>query len=311
MDIERSVVDPEQAGVRLDKWLSEQRSVGSRSKARQALRSGKVSVDGRGVSLDEAGLALAAGATVEIAWSKPGTSKRRTTGREELQRARVAIVHQDEVIVVADKPSELLTDAADQEQQRHRDTLRKRIAAWLGAPVWPAHRIDRDTTGLVAFARSEPVRDALMAQWRARTPDRVYLAVVEGAVGREAGRWTDWMAWDGKARVQRPCAAEAGGAFLAEADWRVVERLGGATLIEVRLVSGRRNQIRLQAMLRGHALVGEGLYRRGPARIPFPRQALHAARLAFDHPVTGARVTVEAPLPADLQRLLSQLRGSR
>ena len=91
----------------------------------------------------------------------------------------------------------------------------------------------------------------------------------------------------------------------------MVEELDGASLIEIRLETGKRNQIRIQARLHGHVLVGERLYVHGPDTlrpIPFPRQALHAARLSFAHPSTGERVSFEAPLPPDLAGLVASLR---
>jgi 23S rRNA pseudouridine1911/1915/1917 synthase len=308
---ETITVDAAAAGIRLDRLLAGLGSVGSREKARQALRSGKVSVDGTEVGPDDGGRVLAAGAEITIAWTRPGTGRRKTAGREALERAGVSILFEDDTLLVADKPSGLLTDAADADQAKHRDTLRKRVRGWLaGGDVWPAHRIDRDTTGVVAFAKNEAAWNHLRRQWATHSPDRVYLALVEGRVRGDHGKFRDWMAWDGGQRLQRPCAPEAHGAFLAEARWKVVERFGDtATLLEVALVTGRRNQIRLHAMLVGHPLVGEPLYRREDTRVrvPFARQALHARRLAFDHPRTGQRVVFEAPVPPDLAGLLKRL----
>ncbi|MCB9700076.1 MAG: RluA family pseudouridine synthase [Alphaproteobacteria bacterium] len=307
---ERVVVDAARASVRLDKLLAGLASVGSREKARQALRTGKVSVDGREVGEHDGGKVLGEGAVVEIAWNRPGTGARRVEGQRRLERAGVQVVHVDEQILVADKPPGLLTDAADADQHKHRDTLRKRVRAYLQVPeVWPAHRIDRDTSGLVLFARTEAVREHLLTQWHARSPHREYRVVVEGRWSRRDGRQADWMRWDASQRLQRPCGEHDAGAWLAEADVEVLERFGDrATLLGVRLVTGRRNQIRLQTMLAGHPLIGEPLYRKRPPTILFTRQALHAFRLGFVHPGTNEPVTWEAPLPADLGRLLASLR---
>ncbi|MCA9489936.1 MAG: RluA family pseudouridine synthase [Myxococcales bacterium] len=308
--VERHVVDAERASLRLDKLLAGLPSVGSREKARQALRTGKVSVDGGAVGEHDAGKVLGLGAVVEIAWNRPGTGARRVEGQRRLEQAGVQVVSIDEHVLVADKPPGLLTDAADTEQRKRRDTLRKRVRQYLQVPeVWPAHRIDRDTSGLVLFARTEAVKEHLLTQWHARSPHREYRVVVEGRWDRRDGRQADWMRWDSGQRLQRPCGENDAGAWLAEADVEVLERFGDrATLLGVKLVTGRRNQIRLQAMLAGHALVGEPLYRRRPATVPFPRQALHAFRLGFVHPGTQEPVMHEAPLPADLRRLLESLR---
>jgi 23S rRNA pseudouridine1911/1915/1917 synthase len=319
--VEEHVVDAAQAGWRLDKVLAALPSVGSREKARQALRSGKVSVDGAAMGPDDAGRTLPEGARITIAWSRPGTGKRVTAGREAMERAGVRVIFEAEHVLVADKPAGLLTDAADRDQARNDDTLRKRVRAWLGgAMAWPVHRIDRDTTGIVLFAKNERARDALKEQWGARTPLREYAAVLEGDLPGESGHWADWMAWDQRGKIQRPTPPHAEDAVLAEADWRVLERFRGATLVEVRLVTGRRNQIRLHAQLAGYPMVGDRLYgglprggglpaRRSPIR--FDRQALHARRLGLLHPATKQPVTWESPLPDDLQRLLRFLRTER
>lgn len=310
--VEEHVVRADEDGTRLDKVLAALPSVGSREKARQTLRSGKVSLDGGAVGADDAGAAVRAGQRLEIAWTRPGTGARRVAARDALARAGVTVVFEDEHILVANKPVGLLTDAADTEQARLEDTLRKRVRAWLdGRPVWPAHRIDRNTTGLVLFAKTEPARAHLKQQWIERRPERIYTAICEGPFPRTSGRFADWMVWDAKVLLQRPATAEAPHAWLAEAEYRIIEPYGRrATHLEVSLVSGRRNQIRLHLMLAGHPLVGEPIYRNRDPQVPFPRQALHARRLVVEHPATGSPVTFEAPIPPDLQRLLATLRSS-
>jgi 23S rRNA pseudouridine1911/1915/1917 synthase len=117
--------------------------------------------------------------------------------------------------------------------------------------------------------------------------------------------------WDTKALIQKETSARDPRGKPAVSHYRVVERLAGAALIEVTLVTGRRNQIRIQARLRGHTLVGEQRYTYGPddlRPIAFPRQALHAFRLAFRHPTDGREMRFEAPLPPDLTALLDRLR---
>jgi 23S rRNA pseudouridine1911/1915/1917 synthase len=318
---ETLTVSEAQQGIRLDKLLSALRSVGSREKARQVLRSGKVEVDGVAVGPDEGGQALTAGNTVVIHWNRPGTGVRKVAARDAMAKAGVVVRFEDEHVLVADKPAGLLTDAADLDQARYQDTLRKRVQAFVGREVWPAHRIDRHTTGLVLFAKTERARDHLKAQWVERKPLREYRAWVEGRFPRDSGRFGDWMGWDSAARLQRPVPPHADGAWFAEADFEVTERFGDlATELRVRLVTGRRNQIRLHVMLAGHPLVGEALYRlppsshpRRPPRPPpvfFARQALHAARLGVVHPATDEPITWEAPLPVDLEDLLARLSGS-
>jgi 23S rRNA pseudouridine1911/1915/1917 synthase len=307
---ERVVVGDDASGRRLDQVLSALASVGSRAKARQTLETGKVTVDGQPVDGSHAGRALGAGAVVVVAWNRPGTSPKRAAGREKLVSAGVTVVYEDDDLLAVDKPVGLLTDAASLDQAREEDTLTKRARAWVGhGGVHPVHRIDRDTTGLVLFAKTPFAHDNLKLQWGARTPLRQYLVVVEGAVRGDMGHFADWMRWDGKGRRQRPCRPGTEDGVLAEADWRLRERFGDvAAMLEVRLVSGRRNQIRLHAELWGHPLVGERLYRRTPASVSFTRQALHAERLGVVHPRDGRAMSFEAPIPSDLRQLIQRLR---
>ena len=309
--VDHHVVTATEAGIRLDKVLASLPSVRSRARARQALESGKVYLDGESVDATAGGHSVPEGTRVEIRWNQPGTGLRRTAARAALSRADVAILHEDDAIIVVDKPAGLLTDAASREQARHRDTLRKRVRAWIGTgAVWPAHRIDRDTSGAVVFAKTAEARQSLHDQWVERRPLRAYLVVVEGEFPEPKGRFGDWMQWDRKGRVQRLVSAGTPEAWLAEADFSVVRQFGPvATQLEVRLVSGRRNQIRVHFMHAGHPLVGETQYRGHAPRssVRFARQALHAHRLGFNHPTHGGWCTFEAPIPSDLKRLLKQL----
>jgi 23S rRNA pseudouridine1911/1915/1917 synthase len=137
--------------------------------------------------------------------------------------------------------------------------------------------------------------------------------VVYGHPTPESGAWRDHLAWDQRALIQKETHPRDPRAKEARSDYRVLEDFHDASLLEVRLVTGRRNQIRLQARVHGHTLVGEQRYVYGPdvlRPIDFPRQALHAQRLGFEHPMTGQPLQFEAPLPADLLELLARLRKS-
>jgi 23S rRNA pseudouridine1911/1915/1917 synthase len=176
------------------------------------------------------------------------------------------------------------------------------------------HRIDRDTSGLVVFAKDPRTQQALKKQFIRRDPQRVYLALVYGHPAPERGTWKDHLVWDRKALIQKRTHARDPQAAEAVCDYRVVETFRDTSLLEVRLETGKRNQIRIQARLRGHTLVGERRYVYGPETlrpIAFPRQALHAYRLAFRHPVDGRAVRFEAPLPDDFAKLLARLRAER
>jgi 23S rRNA pseudouridine1911/1915/1917 synthase len=126
-----------------------------------------------------------------------------------------------------------------------------------------------------------------------------------------SGIWKDTLVWDQQSLIQKETHPRDPRGKEAKAQYRTIERFAHASLIEVCLVTGKRNQIRLQARLRGHTLIGERRYVYGPddlRTIEFPRQALHAARLELRHPTTGKLLVFESPIPADLAELIRQLR---
>ena len=142
----------------------------------------------------------------------------------------------------------------------------------------------------------------------------MYWAVVYGHPEPPAGTWRDRLVWDQKvADPERDASARSQAAWTPSATTRCSSGFGASSLVEVRLETGKRNQIRIQARLRGHTLVGERRYVYGPDElrpIQFERQALHAHRLAFEHPVSGEVLRFEAPIPPDMDDLLTRLRRS-
>jgi 23S rRNA pseudouridine1911/1915/1917 synthase len=240
-------------------------------------------------------------------------------------RAALDVVHEDDALLVVDKPPGWIVEPLPGEEHGEvtlvdlvADHARTR-AGWKPAArrrPHVVHRIDRDTSGLVLFALTPAARDHLKAQFERRSPERLYLAVVNGHPEPPAGVWRDRLVWDKERLVQKRAHVEEVRAKDAEARYRVLERFPRQSLVEIALKTGKRNQIRVQAGARGHPLVGERQYRFGQPRDEgrepaFPRQALHAWRLTFVHPVTGRRVTFTAPLPADMERLLAALRTRR
>jgi len=305
-------VTPAQAGLRLDRVDAALPGVGGRRRAGEAVASGKVDVDGVTAPPEDAGRPLPAGARVTVRWDRPGTSNALARARRGL--GDLALLHEDRSLVAVDKPAGLLTDAASRHQSLDRDTLVKRLRAYLrvqGDALHVVHRIDRDTSGVVLVARTEAAALRLAAEFRTHRPERVYLAVVHGLLDPPEGKWEDGMAWDGRRLLQVPAATGRRGAVLARASYRTLRTFAGrASLLEVRLETGRRNQIRLHLQLRGHPLLGERLYLPGDWEAPSlvaPRQALHARRLAVRHPDDGRLVAFEAPVPADLASLLEDL----
>jgi 23S rRNA pseudouridine1911/1915/1917 synthase len=306
-------VAPEESGVRLDKFLSRAGRAGSRARAVDAIERGKIFLNDREATPGDVGVAVAAGDRIRLWIDRPGSAKARyRTGRV----GELDIVFEDEALLVVNKPPGMLAvplarkaDAPSLYDQI-RDRYRSR-GKWRPLVV---HRIDRDTSGLVVFAKHAAAQARLKEQFKRREPERVYWAVVYGHPDPPQGTWRDHLVWDRKALIQKETHPRDPQASDAISDYRVLERFRDASLVEIRLRTGRRNQIRIQARLRGHTLVGERRYVFGPdmlRTIQFERQALHAYRLGFRHPVDGRTLRFEAPLPPDFTALLERLRRGR
>ena len=310
-------IDAASAGIRLDKFLADAVRLASRSRAAGALERGKVFVNTREVTTKDAARRLVAGDTVRVWADRPGSAKKKTL--RAARHGELTIVYQDEALVVVNKPPGLLT--VPLERQEDAASVQAELVLHLRShgkrrPM-VVHRIDRDTSGLVVFAVHAQAQRALKEQFRHREPERVYLAVVSGVPRPAAGEWRDRLVWSEAALMQRGARADDPRAVEAISRYRVVEAFGdAASLIEVWLETGKQNQIRVQAQLHGHPLVGERRYirRHEPESVEDPRavdpgrQALHAWRLAFDHPADGRELRFEAPVPKDITELLEELR---
>jgi 23S rRNA pseudouridine1911/1915/1917 synthase len=302
-------VNADAAGMRLDKFLAAPERVGSRGRVVEYIRKGKLFLNGTEVRLRDAGRLVHLGDTVQYWEDRPGSSRRR---RGSLAGGTLAIVYEDDDIVVVNKPAGLL--AVPLAQRADAPSVEGHLAVYLRArrrTPFVVHRIDRDTSGLVVFAKNARAQEALRAEFERREPERIYLAVLYGHPRPASGTWRDHLKWDSDALLQKRAHPREARGKEAISHYAVVEELDGASLVEIRLETGKRNQIRIQARLHGHMLVGERLYVHGPEisrPIAFPRQALHAAQLSFTQPRTGRWLEFEAPLPSDLSGLISQLR---
>lgn len=304
---------PSDVGLRLDKFLAAQGRLGSRGRAATAIERGKIFLNDKEAGVEDSAARLKIGDRVRLWMDRPGSARRRRTRRASV--GDLSIVHEDDAIIVVDKPDGLLTVPLPARDDA--DSVNDQLIAHLRSrgkrKPFVVHRIDRDTSGLVVFATRPDVQQRLKDQFRRHEAVRIYLAVVYGCPSPESGTWRDRLVWDPTSLVQKATAPGDPHGADAECSYRVVERFARTSLIEVKLVTGKRNQIRLQARLRGHTLVGEQRYTYGPGQlrpVEFPRQALHAHQLGFTHPVTGRPMRFESPLPPDMLRLVAELRRS-
>jgi len=289
--------------MRLDLLLIRRHPALSRRKARDVIEKGQVSVGDELVR--EAGRDVPESASVVF-----------DPNRKALPRARLSlpVLHQDEHVLVIDKPAGLLSVPAapgageeDTALGRVQDYAQRRQPH--GGYAERVHRLDRDTSGALAFALSREARAGLIRTFRDHRIERRYLAIVVGQPRTESGT-IDAPVREAWVSGRRGVAAPGEAAQPARTHWRLRERLAGASLLELTLETGRQHQVRVHLAHLGLPILGDPVYgRRARGRPLAGRPMLHAAHLAFAHPVTGAKVAVDSPLPADFARVLAKLRS--
>jgi 23S rRNA pseudouridine1911/1915/1917 synthase len=209
-------------------------------------------------------------------------------------------VFEDADLLVVDKPAGLLTIATEAERER---TLYAAVGRYLrdkrpSERVFIVHRLDRDASGLVVFAKHPAVKRGLQEQFAAHTAGRRYVAIVEGRYPRDEETLRSHLL---ETRARKSHSTPAGaGSQLAVTHVRVAARSARCTRLELRLETGRKHQIRVQLAERGHPIVGD---RRYGATVRSGRLALHGVELSFVHPRTGQAMTFRSPLPSTFPRL--------
>jgi 23S rRNA pseudouridine1911/1915/1917 synthase len=256
---------------------------------RQRLKLGCVSVNG--VVVARADHALAPGDLVLVLDEADAPPPARASGG-------IALLHVDEALVAIDKPAGLLSVKSERERER---TALDLVGAALGRPdrperVWPVHRLDRETSGLLLLARTREDCEAVRAEWELAR--KTYLAIVEGAPRGDFGT-VDAPLWEDRALAVH--VGRGPGARAARTRWRVLERGRARSLLEVELETGRRHQIRAHLAHVGHPVVGDPRY-----GVRAARMGLHALRLAVVHPRHGRELALEAPPPADFRALVER-----
>lgn len=220
------------------------------------------------------------------------------------------IVHEDKDILVADKPAGLLAVPVPKGRAKNLEDL---VADYLSStkrcPTFTVHRIDRYTSGLMVFAKNEEAADELVRQFRNQEPERSYLAMVRGVIKEEEGELEHHLKLIRRGFRNIVVEPDEKGATYARLTYRVKERFLNTTLVEVKLDTGLKNQIRVQFEAFGHQLVGDQHYAPEEESEPLMnRQALHAWKLSLIHPRKKKRVSFEARIPADMMRLIDHYR---
>src|SRR5450432_2470072 len=306
----RFVVAQAAVGQRLDLFLAQQ--IGSVSRSQLARQIGQAAVTVNG----EAGAPsrkLRAGDV--ITWEPPPVVATEIVA----EALPLTVVHEDEWLVVIDKPAGLVVHPAPGHEA---GTLVNALLAHvrdlggIGGELRPGivHRIDKDTSGLLVVAKDDATMIALGAAFKAHTVERVYDALVVGKPPAPDGRIDTLYGRDPRERRKFSSRVRTGKRAIT--NWRVVERFAGAARIEARLETGRTHQVRVHMAALGCSLLGDRTYGnpprdRGLRAIgeALGRQALHARLLGFIHPATGARMTFSSELPPDMQAALAALRA--
>ena len=302
-----------QHGLRLDRALAELMPEHSRSSLARLIEEGRVSLDGK--TVEKSSMRVAAGQRVEIEIPPAAPSGLAS------QDLPLTILFEDDDLAIIDKPAGVVVHPAAGHSDRtlvNALLFHVRNLSGIGGEVRPGivHRLDKDTSGVMVIAKNDAAHRKLAAEWGTDRVRKEYLAVVYGTPKQPRGTIAAPIGRD--PRNRKRMSAVAGGRS-AVTDYAVEESLRHASLLRLRLRSGRTHQIRVHLKHLGHPIIGDPLYS-GPqwrgipdkriqkAIAAFPRQALHAARLTIPHPRSGELMTFESPLPEDMRGLVAALR---
>lgn len=256
----------------------------SRNKAKSYLKRNQVIVDGKVISKFD--YALVSGQVVEI--SKALKSENQLRG--------LSILYEDNDIVVVDKEAGLLTIATkpnDSKPTAHRQLSQYVQKTDKRARIFIVHRLDRDTSGILVFAKNDRAKHILQSEWKQRVKDRLYVARVEGYIKKQSDDIESYLVESKTHKMHVVAKTEQ--AIYAKLSYQVLEFINGDTLVQVSLETGRKNQIRVQMASIGHPIVGDEKY--GASSNAIKRLALHAETLSFNHPITNQLLTFKVPVP--------------
>ncbi|MBX9815701.1 MAG: pseudouridine synthase [Proteobacteria bacterium SG_bin5] len=300
-----------EAGLRLDRALADLVPQVSRDRMKALISAGQVH-DAQGKPTRDPARKTEAGQAFSIAIPRPAPA------HNEAQPIPLNVIYEDAHLIVVDKPAGLVVHpAAGNLDGTLVNALLHHCAGQLsgiGGVARPGivHRIDKDTSGLIVAAKHDRAHEGLARQFAAHSIDRRYKAIVQGHPKPSEGRVDAPLA---RSPANRKKIAIVPGGKRAVTHYRTLETLRHSALVECRLETGRTHQVRVHMASLGHALLGDPVYARLPQSLRacvetlnFRRQALHAARLGFIHPISSNALAFESELPADMQELFDSLR---
>jgi len=295
------IVTPEEAGERLDKYVVAKFPDISRTRVQKMTGEGYIKVDGAAA---KAGLRLESGNNVAVTLPPPEPSAL------EPENIPLSILYEDEDVLVLDKPAGLTVHPAPGHPEH---TLVNAMLGHLsrlpdsGDSLRPGivHRLDKDTSGVMLVAKNETAHANLTDQFKSRTVKKIYRVLVKGRLSPEKGIIEASIGRDPHNRQRMAVVGESRGRE-ARTDYSVIEYPGDYSLLEITLRTGRTHQIRVHFEAIGYPVAGDSVY---GVKSPFlDRQFVHAYRLGFRLPSTGEFVEFTAPLPADLEKALREIR---
>jgi len=309
----QAIVPHNATGWRLDRALAAALPTLSRERLKALVSSGQVAAADGLLARDPA-MKVAEGATFAVTVPDPAPA------HNEAQDIPLVIAYEDEHLIVIDKPAGLVVHPAAGNYDK---TLVNALLhhcrgslSGIGGVERPGivHRIDKDTSGLMVAAKTDPAHVGLAAQFAKHSIDRRYKAIVAG-IPRPGEGTIDAPLARSSANRKKIAVVEDGRGKRAVTHFKTVERLKASALVECRLETGRTHQVRVHMASIGHPLLGDPVYGRSRPehrellnRLNFKRQALHAARLGFIHPVTSAALCFDSEIPQDMLDLFSELK---
>lgn len=235
---------------------------------------------------------------------KPGDIVKVNLTREfpRFYNRRVKLVYEDDDIIVIEKGYGLLSMGNDRVTEGTAYSIVKDYVKWVNPAnkIFIVHRLDRDTSGLMMFAKNVQAKEAMQHNWNNMVLNRKYLAVVEGSVEEDQGVIKSYLAENSRYEVYSTDNPEEG--QLAVTRYKVLRRRNGYSLLEVELDTGRKNQIRVHLKDLGHPIAGDRKYGAKPS--PIHRLALHAQTLRFVHPVTRKEMNFTTPIPSSFSSMV-------